>query len=246
MIIYLYTERHLFQVMQPGTAPCSGTIATGLQNIDSEGSRVYFLLLHTWAEDEQCRDMRKGGACGVRRLVWLQDNTGAGRRDGVPDGGQEGDGATMVRVCPRRRSRQGAPRRCPALLQACTRTLPLSHCLCIHHLHASTLSVLLQFCLYGGSRANAKRIPRSVKWGILVRRTAVLSVALLSERSLLPNGETDPTSLHGSCPTTKGEKWSATKWIHVGPFGGSAEQQRAKWCGPRMHVLTCPKGTYQF
>ncbi|BDA51130.1 probable prolyl 4-hydroxylase 7 [Coccomyxa sp. Obi] len=47
--------------------------------------------------------------------------------------------------------------------------------------------------------------------------------------SLLPNGETDPTSLHGSCPTTKGEKWSATKWIHVGPFGGSAEQQRAKW-----------------
>ena len=48
--------------------------------------------------------------------------------------------------------------------------------------------------------------------------------------SLLPNGETDPTSLHGSCPTTKGEKWSATKWIHVGPFGGSAEQQRAKWC----------------
>ncbi|EIE19822.1 hypothetical protein COCSUDRAFT_25518 [Coccomyxa subellipsoidea C-169] len=46
--------------------------------------------------------------------------------------------------------------------------------------------------------------------------------------SLLPNGETDPTSLHGSCPTTKGEKWSATKWIHVGPFGGSSEQQRAK------------------
>lgn len=48
--------------------------------------------------------------------------------------------------------------------------------------------------------------------------------------SLTPNGETDNNSLHGSCPTTKGEKWSATKWIHVGPFGGSAESARAKWC----------------
>ena len=35
--------------------------------------------------------------------------------------------------------------------------------------------------------------------------------------SLHPNGTTDPTSLHGSCPTLKGEKWSATKWIHGGP-----------------------------
>ena len=34
--------------------------------------------------------------------------------------------------------------------------------------------------------------------------------------SLHPNGTTDPTSLHGSCPTLKGEKWSATKWIHGG------------------------------
>ena len=49
-------------------------------------------------------------------------------------------------------------------------------------------------------------------------------------RSLLPNGETDNNSLHGSCPTLKGEKWSATKWIHVGPFGGTSELQRAKWC----------------
>ena len=48
--------------------------------------------------------------------------------------------------------------------------------------------------------------------------------------SLTPNGETDNNSLHGSCPTTKGEKWSATKWIHVGPFGGTSEAQRAKWC----------------
>ena len=35
--------------------------------------------------------------------------------------------------------------------------------------------------------------------------------------SLKPDGEEDPSSLHGSCPTTRGVKWSATKWIHVGP-----------------------------
>ncbi|XP_058772829.1 probable prolyl 4-hydroxylase 9 [Vicia villosa] len=31
--------------------------------------------------------------------------------------------------------------------------------------------------------------------------------------SLFPNGTLDPTSLHGSCPVIKGEKWVATKWI---------------------------------
>lgn len=33
--------------------------------------------------------------------------------------------------------------------------------------------------------------------------------------SLHPDGTEDTTSLHGSCPTTKGEKWSATKWLRV-------------------------------
>ncbi|KAM3260449.1 hypothetical protein ACQJBY_051608 [Aegilops geniculata] len=31
--------------------------------------------------------------------------------------------------------------------------------------------------------------------------------------SLMVNGTIDPTSLHGSCPVVKGEKWVATKWI---------------------------------
>lgn len=31
--------------------------------------------------------------------------------------------------------------------------------------------------------------------------------------SLFVNGTIDPTSLHGSCPVIKGEKWVATKWI---------------------------------
>ncbi|KAJ8774914.1 hypothetical protein K2173_019918 [Erythroxylum novogranatense] len=33
--------------------------------------------------------------------------------------------------------------------------------------------------------------------------------------SLHPNATIDPMSLHGSCPVIEGEKWSATKWIHV-------------------------------
>ncbi|XAR51792.1 Procollagen-proline dioxygenase [Bertholletia excelsa] len=36
--------------------------------------------------------------------------------------------------------------------------------------------------------------------------------------SLHPNATTDPLSLHGSCPVIEGEKWSATKWIHVRSF----------------------------
>ncbi|TYI41306.1 hypothetical protein ES332_A01G010500v1 [Gossypium tomentosum] len=31
--------------------------------------------------------------------------------------------------------------------------------------------------------------------------------------SLFLNGTIDPTSLHGSCPVIKGEKWVATKWM---------------------------------
>eukprot|EP00775_Hariotina_reticulata_P001675 gene1675-2018_t len=42
--------------------------------------------------------------------------------------------------------------------------------------------------------------------------------------SLTPDGQKDPTSLHGSCPTLKGNKWSATKWIHVFPFGVPPKQ----------------------
>ncbi len=39
----------------------------------------------------------------------------------------------------------------------------------------------------------------------------------------------DPSSLHGSCATTKGEKWSATNWMRVGSFGLSAAAQKAEW-----------------
>ncbi|KAK6913185.1 ShKT domain [Dillenia turbinata] len=36
--------------------------------------------------------------------------------------------------------------------------------------------------------------------------------------SLHPDSTTDESSLHGSCPVIEGEKWSATKWIHVRSF----------------------------
>ncbi|XP_074563539.1 putative prolyl 4-hydroxylase 4 [Curcuma longa] len=36
--------------------------------------------------------------------------------------------------------------------------------------------------------------------------------------SLHPDATTDPLSLHAGCPVLEGEKWSATKWIHVASF----------------------------
>lgn len=36
--------------------------------------------------------------------------------------------------------------------------------------------------------------------------------------NLYPTATPDPGSLHGGCPVLEGEKWSATKWIHVDSF----------------------------
>lgn len=36
--------------------------------------------------------------------------------------------------------------------------------------------------------------------------------------SLHPNAIPDENSLHAGCPVIEGEKWSATKWIHVDSF----------------------------
>ncbi|KAJ8762163.1 hypothetical protein K2173_007317 [Erythroxylum novogranatense] len=33
--------------------------------------------------------------------------------------------------------------------------------------------------------------------------------------STTPDASLDPSSLHGSCPVIKGNKWSATKWMHL-------------------------------
>ncbi|KAG9450419.1 hypothetical protein H6P81_010384 [Aristolochia fimbriata] len=44
--------------------------------------------------------------------------------------------------------------------------------------------------------------------------------------SLHPDARTDPDSLHGSCPVIEGEKWSATKWIHVRSFDSPVQHPR--------------------
>ncbi|KAI8466500.1 MAG: hypothetical protein J3K34DRAFT_524498 [Monoraphidium minutum] len=49
--------------------------------------------------------------------------------------------------------------------------------------------------------------------------------------SLTPEGIEDEMSIHGSCPTLKGEKWSATKWVHIAPYGGNPDEQKAKLGG---------------
>lgn len=47
------------------------------------------------------------------------------------------------------------------------------------------------------------------------------------------DGERDYASLHGSCPVLAGDKWSATKWIHVTNFyqsGGGAGDASPDGC----------------
>ncbi|KAI5021894.1 hypothetical protein ZWY2020_058624, partial [Hordeum vulgare] len=36
--------------------------------------------------------------------------------------------------------------------------------------------------------------------------------------SMKPDATLDPLSLHGDCPVIKGNKWSSTKWLHVGEY----------------------------
>ncbi|KAK7303184.1 hypothetical protein RJT34_14086 [Clitoria ternatea] len=43
--------------------------------------------------------------------------------------------------------------------------------------------------------------------------------------NLHPNAVPDTISLHGGCPVIEGEKWSATKWIHVDSFDKSVRAE---------------------
>ncbi|XXG48451.1 hypothetical protein AAC387_Pa02g2898 [Persea americana] len=48
--------------------------------------------------------------------------------------------------------------------------------------------------------------------------------------SLHPDASTDTNSLHGSCPVIEGEKWSATKWIHVRSFDRPVKRSASGAC----------------
>jgi len=108
-------------------------------------------------------------------------------------------------------------------------------------------------CLSAGGLQNTARVASARVASLVCRRGSAAR-----SHSLTPSGEVDHSSLHGSCPTTRGEKWSATKWcaraparprsprllprrraraescllrrIHVGTFGGDAQAAKAKWC----------------
>ncbi|XP_024018499.1 probable prolyl 4-hydroxylase 7 [Morus notabilis] len=48
--------------------------------------------------------------------------------------------------------------------------------------------------------------------------------------SLHLDATTDTNSLHGSCPVIEGEKWSATKWIHVRSFDKPVKRSSSDEC----------------
>ena len=132
--------------------------------------------------------------------------------------------------------RQGRARRRAGLLQVSApvlarnlslneHVLPEQHPLHSHSdAHQCAVAACVAACVVGSGAHHPSMV------FLRVQKGADGSFFQLHACSLTPNGETDNNSLHGSCPTTKGEKWSATKWIHVGPFGGTSEAQRAKWC----------------
>jgi prolyl 4-hydroxylase len=67
----------------------------------------------------------------------------------------------------------------------------------------------------GGGNGAAAALSPCAQQGLAVRPA---KGDMLLFYSLKPDGSEDPTSLHQSCPTLKGEKWSATLWVHVGRY----------------------------
>ncbi|XP_073004829.1 probable prolyl 4-hydroxylase 6 [Typha latifolia] len=57
--------------------------------------------------------------------------------------------------------------------------------------------------------------------------------------SLHVNATTDPSSLHASCPVIEGEKWSATKWIHVRNFDKPLRKSTSGECSDDNEL--CPR-----
>lgn len=60
--------------------------------------------------------------------------------------------------------------------------------------------------------------------------------------SMKPGGELDAGSNHGSCPVVQGEKWTATKWIHVAKAGLRDAKQVVHKEEPRYETEDCSDG----
>lgn len=56
--------------------------------------------------------------------------------------------------------------------------------------------------------------------------------------SMKVNGELDHGSLHSSCPVIEGEKWSATKWIHVGEYGKRQKIVHQVYPADKVNLIT--------
>ena len=54
--------------------------------------------------------------------------------------------------------------------------------------------------------------------------------------SMKTGGELDPGSSHAGCPVIKGEKWTATKWMHVAPVRDPSAEQRVFYEGREVGV----------
>eukprot|EP00873_Tetraselmis_striata_P007995 jgi/Tetstr1/428259/TSEL_018298.t1 len=58
--------------------------------------------------------------------------------------------------------------------------------------------------------------------------------------SLHMDGAKDPTSLHASCPTTNGQKYTMTKWIRINPIGNVCRDQHES-CLAWANIGECEK-----
>ncbi|WCJ35059.1 2-oxoglutarate (2OG) and Fe(II)-dependent oxygenase superfamily protein [Euphorbia peplus] len=77
--------------------------------------------------------------------------------------------------------------------------------------------------VFPAARANISAVPwwnelsECGKKGLSVKPKMGNAVLFWSTR---PDATLDPTSLHGSCPVIIGNKWSATKWMHLSEYSG--------------------------
>lgn len=104
------------------------------------------------------------------------------------------------------------------------------HCF-VHSVYLVAYSKLMRFRL------------SSTHWHYLVKPRRGDALLFFS---LHPTAIPDPSSLHAGCPVLEGEKWSATKWIHVDSFdknlaaGGNCTDQNDS-CGRWAALGECTK-----